>query len=103
MENTLPIKYIVADIELESIIAPFQMFGTTVDGKEVYVRERCNYLRVEIDGELVYHNQDISDFQGYQHLKQLTKHLITWPHKTGQQYEDRRNIILQAINPTQKE
>ena len=90
-------KYIVTDIELEGIIAPFQMFGTTNDGKDVYVRERCHNLRVEIDGELVYHNQNIPDFQGYQHLKQLTEHIITWPTKTGPAYEDRRHLVLQAV------
>ena len=92
--ETTPPKYIVADVTLEEIIAPFQMFGTTIDGKDVYVRERCGNLRVEIDEEVVYHNPNIPDFLGYQHLKQLTEPLITWPDKTGPEYEDIRNIDL---------
>jgi hypothetical protein len=69
-------QYNVVDVEIESLFCPFQLYGTTDNDEEVYVRERFGHLRVEINGEIIYQNDNVPDFSGYLDLKRLTSHLI---------------------------
>jgi hypothetical protein len=47
----------VKKIDHTCIACPSQWEGTTVDGKELYVRYRWGILRIDLDGETIFKQQ----------------------------------------------
>ena len=60
---------------------PTQWEGETTNGEDVYIRYRWGFLRVDIDGEVVFGEQIGGAFDGVlsdEEMKEATKDKITW-------------------------
>lgn len=80
IDEILPDKCIViAQLKSYGGPCPWQWDGVTVDGKDVYIRERGGILRIDV-GDFVYLlMKDIDNFDGYNDLMRLTGKYVIYP------------------------
>ena len=55
----------IVDITQTCEACPSQWEGTTVDGKEIYVRYRWGTLRIDLDGEPIFQQEIGDNLDGY--------------------------------------
>lgn len=84
LNEVIPARPLVLK-ELKSLggPCPWQWEGVSTVGEEVYIRERCDVLRVDV-GDVVYLLiKDLDNFNGFRDLKMLTGTYITYPDGAG--------------------
>jgi hypothetical protein len=72
-------KYKIRGIKIISSICPFQLEGFTDNDQHVYVRERSNIVRIDIDGLTVYRKKLDNLIFNFEDLKCETQEWFTWP------------------------
>ena len=72
--------YIVTEAEIECGMCPFQLYGTTTHGEDVYVRERFGHLTIRINDDEVFYKEVGMAFDGVTDLAEATKGAFVWPY-----------------------
>lgn len=70
---------VISQISVYSNAFPFQMEGKTNDNKYVYVKQRWNKLRIDVNNITVFKCNVDSDFYGYDDVKRLAGDMFIWP------------------------
>ena len=69
-------KLKIKRLEMKNLGCPWEWEGETSDGMFVYIRERSNVLRIDVDDEAILLLRTNDDFYGYESLVNTTKGLV---------------------------